>query len=159
MQFTQPALLALTTILSLLPTATSATPAPAPATIPPQNPIVVNLIAYEFPYCLSSTSSLLQNLFLSLPTDTKLVTSHSSNKPQDSSSECKDVNASKGVPHSFFFTADGDLEGCELRTWEEVGCKGEGEGRRLDGKGFSECFTRPERFVKPLLRSARVVCG
>lgn len=64
------------------------------------------------------------------------------------------------MPHSFFYTADGDLKGCELRTWEGEKCDGEVTVRKLDAqKGFSECFTSPKRFVKPLLRSGRVVCG
>ncbi|KAM0719445.1 hypothetical protein Q7P37_005350 [Cladosporium fusiforme] len=155
-------MIAIATFLSLLATATCATAAsqsaPPPAQIPNQDPVLVNIIAYEFPFCLASQSELLQNLFVSRPTDTKLVTS-SSGSGQKSESECRDVNASKGVPHSFFYTADGAVEGCELWTFEEESCGGEKTVRELGGVGFSECFSRPEKFVKPLLKSAKVVCG
>lgn len=158
MQITQTAILALLTTSITTATATSAPPPTTPpAKIPSQDHVLVNLIAYEFPYCLASQSNLLQNLFVSRPTDTKLVATSSSSSGQKTSSECEEIHASKGVPHSFFYTADGAVEGCELRTFEQVGCEGEVTVRALEG--FSTCFTKPEKYVKPLLKSAMVVCG
>lgn len=120
---------------------------------PSNNNIIVNIIAYEFPFCLAG-KGLLENLFLSHPTDTKLNSAQAN--------ECKDVNASKGVPHSYFYTADttgdGDnWEHCELVTFDEEGCKG-GRTEHDLRVGFSECFTKGEKLVKPIVKSARIEC-
>jgi hypothetical protein len=96
------------------------------------------------------------------------------------------INASKGIPHSFYYTVyndddddddddDGskndsakgsDFGSCELVTFEKEGCEGEEtkyslrvEGEDEDEGGQSECFSRPDRFVKALLRSARIECS
>jgi len=50
---------------------------------------------------------------------------------------------------------------CELLTFEKEGCEGKVTAHSLDGieGGVSKCFSRPDRFVKALLRSARVACS
>ena len=144
----------LPTILAILATttATAATNTPPPTC--PQN-LIVNLIAYEFPFCLAG-KGLLENLFLSRPTDTKFVVNHSN---PSSSTGCKAINATKGVVHSFFYTADGSGgEGCKLLTYGEKECKGKATEYDLS-VGFSECFSDPKKFVKPLVASAEVRCG
>lgn len=134
----------------------------------------VTLNAYEFPFCLASDSDYLQNFFISRPTHTNLTLTlpPSFSAPNG---ECVPINASKGIPHSFYYTVyndddskDGGKESrdfgpCELVTFEEEGCGGkatpyslkvEGEGE----PGQSDCFSKPDRFVKALLRSAMIKC-
>jgi hypothetical protein len=120
------------------------------------NGLVVNLIAYEFPFCLAS-QGLLEHAFLSRPSNTKLVAVHESGS-KSYGSDCADINATKGVAHSFFFTADGSDGGnCELITYDQKACKGVPTSRSLE-VGFSECFSDAKKFVKPLVASAKVVC-
>ena len=120
---------------------------------PSNNNIIVNIIAYEFPFCLAG-KGLLENLFLSRPTDTKLTSAHAN--------ECTDVNASKGVPHSYFYTTDttgngADSDRCTLVTFDEEGCMG-GRTEHSLRVVFSECFTKGEKLVKPIVKSARIEC-
>jgi hypothetical protein len=138
----------------------------------------LTLTAYEFPFCLASDSDLLQNFFVSRPTETNLTVS---NPPVFSrpNGECVAIKASKGLVHSFFYTFYGDdddegnengemgrrdsgsSESCELVTFEEEGCGGTGTRYDLGGaspSSRSKCFSRPDRFVKALLKSARLVC-
>jgi len=69
------------------------------------------------------------------------------------------VNATKGVAHSFYYTADGsDGQFCQLVTYDEKACKGVATSRPLS-VGFSECFSSPRKFVKPLVASAKIVCN
>lgn len=118
--------------------------------------MTVNLIAYEFPFCLAG-KGLLENLFLSRPTDTKFVVNHSD--ASGTTAGCKAIDATKGVVHSFFYTADGSGgEGCKLLTYGEKECAGEATEYDLR-VGFSECFSDPKKFVKPLVASAKVQCG
>jgi hypothetical protein len=140
----------------------------------------LTLTAYEFPFCLASDSDYLQNFFISRPTHTNLTLTlpPSFSAPNG---ECMPINASKGIPHSFYYTVynnddDGgskndsakgsDFGSCELVTFEKEGCEGEEtkyslrvEGEDEDEGGQSECFSRPDRFVKALLRSARIECS
>jgi hypothetical protein len=140
----------------------------------------LTLTAYEFPLCLASDSDLLQNFFVSRPTHTNLTLTlpPSFSAPNG---ECAPINASKGIPHSFYYTVydndnhDGSKNDserssgfgpCELVTFEEEGCEGEStayslrvEGEGEEESGQSECFSRPDRFVKALLRSARFECS
>ena len=94
---------------------------------------------------------------MSRPNDTKLTALRD---PGSTSygSECADVNATKGVAHSFFYTADGsDGEFCKLVTYDQKACKGVPTSYSLS-VGFSECFSSPKKFVKPLVASAKIVC-
>jgi hypothetical protein len=144
----------LAVLIASLITSTIATPSPSAQVCP--NGLVVNLIAYEFPYCLAS-QGILEHAFLSRPRNTKLVAVRDAGS-KSYGSECADVNATKGVVHSFFFTADGSDGGsCELITYDQKACKGVATSRSLD-VGFSECFSDPKKFVKPLVASAKVVC-
>ncbi|KAM0703684.1 hypothetical protein Q7P35_009623 [Cladosporium inversicolor] len=118
------------------------------------NGIVVNIIAYEFPFCLAG-QGLLENLFLSRPTDTKLSAIQDPGSKWYGS-ECADVNSTKGVAHSFFYTTDGNYgEFCELVTYDQKACKGVPTTQYLN-VGFSECFSSPKKFVKPLIASAKI---
>jgi hypothetical protein len=136
----------------------------------------LTLTAYEFPFCLSSDSDLLQDFFISRPTHTNLTitTPPSFSSPNG---ECFPINASKGIPHSFYYTVydnneDGskrnsDFGSCELLTFEDESCGGEGtpyplrmvEGDDDGASGRSKCFSKPDRFVKALLKSARISCA
>ena len=125
------------------------------AQVCPNGP-VVNIIAYEFPFCLAG-KGLLENLFLSRPASTKLAAVRDAGS-KSYNSECADVNATKGVAHSFFYTADGsDREVCELVAYDQKACKGVPTSHPLS-VGFSECLSSPRKFVKPLIASAQVVC-
>jgi hypothetical protein len=120
------------------------------------NGVIVNIIAYEFPFCLAS-QGLLEHLFLSRPSDTKLAAVRDA-ESKSYGSECADVNATKGVAHSFYYTADGsDGAVCELVTYDQKACEGVPTSHPLS-VGFSECFSSPKKFVKPLIASAKVVC-
>jgi hypothetical protein len=130
----------------------------------------LTLTAYEFPFCLASDSDLLQNFFVSRPTHTNLTLTlpPSFSAPNG---ECEPINASKGIPHSFYYTVyddegesgrSSDFGSCRLVTFEKEGCEGEETkySLRVEGEGGqSECFSRPDRFVKALLRSARIECS
>jgi hypothetical protein len=99
----------------------------------------------------------LENLFLSRPSDTKLAAVRDAGS-KSYGSECTDVNATKGVAHSFFYTVDGsDDELCKLITYDRKACKGVATSHSLS-VGFSECFSSPKKFVKPLIASAKIVC-
>ncbi|GAB7323859.1 hypothetical protein MBLNU13_g07295t2 [Cladosporium sp. NU13] len=121
------------------------------------NGLVVNVIAYEFPFCLAG-QGLLENLFLSRPSDTKLAAVRDAGSTSYGS-ECADVNATKGVAHSFYYTTDGSGgEFCQLITYDQKACKGVPTTHPLS-VGFSECFSSPKKFVKPLVASAKIVCN
>ena len=144
----------LAVILTSLITNTIAAKATS-AQVCPNGP-VVNIIAYEFPFCFAG-KGLLENLFLSRPADTKLAAVRDP-ESKSYSSECADVNATKGVAHSFFYTADGsDVDFCELVAYDQKACEGVPTSHPLS-VGFSECFSSPKKFVKPLIASAQVVC-
>jgi hypothetical protein len=136
--------------------------------------ITLTLTAYEFPFCLASDAEILQDFFVSRPTYTNLTIT---DPPSFASpnGKCVAINASKGIPHSFYYTVHedknedesrSDFGSCELLAFEKEGCEGKvtshslredvGEG---DGSGRSKCFSRPDRFVKALLRSARMECS
>ena len=90
------------------------------AQVCPNGPIV-NIIAYEFPFCLAG-KGLIEYLFVSRPSNTKLAAIRDT-ESKSYGSECADVNATKGVAHSFFFTADGSYdEFCELVTYDQKAC-------------------------------------
>ena len=154
---------------SLLP-ASNANANDANANLLPKTTTTLTLTAYEFPFCLSSDSDLLQDFFISRPTHTNLTFT---DPPSFASpnGKCVPINASKGIPHSFFYTVyadddDGkrsDFGNCGLITFEKEGCEGEATPHSLREEvgegGQSKCFSRPDRFVKALLRSARIECS
>jgi hypothetical protein len=108
-------------LIASIITSTFATSSPSAQVCP--NGIVVNLIAYEFPYCLA-TQGILEHAFLSRPSNTKLVAVRDAGS-KSYGSECADINATKGVAHSFFFTADGSDGGsCELITYDQFRLQG-----------------------------------
>lgn len=156
-QILQPVLAILAS--SIITTATAAdTTSTAPSAQTCPQSLIVNLIAYEFPFCLAG-KGLLENLFLSRPTDTKLIVNHSDASNPSGGSGCTAINATKGVVHSFFYTADGGGgQSCKLLTYGEKGCEGTPTEYDL-GVGFSECFSDKKKFVKPLVASAEVRCG
>jgi len=126
------------------------------AQVCPNGPIV-NIIAYEFPFCLAG-KGLLENLFLSRPNNTKLAAVRDAGSTSYSS-ECADVDATTGVAHSFFYIADGsDGDICELVAYDQKACGGVPMSHPLS-VGFSECFSSPKKFVKPLIASARIQCN
>ena len=60
--------------------------------------------------------------------------------------------------------ARADFGSCKLVTFEKEGCEGKAttfpltvEGEEGED-GRSKCFSRPDRFVKALLRAARIEC-
>lgn len=119
--------------------------------------VFVNLIAYEFPFCLAG-KGVLENLFLSRPTDTKLAVKNTSGS-STYESECVEVKATKGVVHSYFYTADGgDTGSCELVAFDKKGCEGKETAHPLS-TGFSRCFTEASKFVLPIVSSAKIQCS
>ena len=147
-QITQALAIALISLTTTAASATSAQVCP--------NGFIVNIIAYEFPFCLAGKGPL-ENLFLSRPSDTRIPVLQPPGA-KTYGSGCVDVNATKGVSHSFFYTADGSGGAfCQLVTYDQKACEGVATAYPL-GVRFSECFSDPERFVKPLVASAKVVC-
>ena len=95
---------------------------------------------------------------MSRPNDTKLAAVRDAGSTSYGS-ECVDVNATKGVAHSFYYTAAAsDGEFCRLVSYDQNACKGVSTSHPLN-VGFSECFSSPKKFVKPLVASAKIVCS
>ncbi|KAI3482828.1 hypothetical protein L1887_54424 [Cichorium endivia] len=120
--------------------------------------VLVNLIAYEFPFCLSG-KGLLENLFLSRPTDTKLAAKNTSGS-STYESECVEVKATKG--RGAFHTsirltaAMRDL----VSWWRSIRRDARERRRRIPlSTGFSRCFTKASKFVLPIVSSAKIQCS
>jgi hypothetical protein len=145
----------------------------ANANLLPKTTTTLTLTAYEFPFCLASDAEILQDFFISRPTHTNLTFT---DPPSFASpnGKCVPINASKGIPHSFYYTvsssstdgssgATAESSSCRLVTFEKEGCEGKATPHLLREEvgegGRSKCFSRPDRFVKALLRSARIECA
>jgi hypothetical protein len=157
--------------------ATNAIANDANANLLPKTTTTLTLTAYEFPFCLASDAEILQDFFISRPTHTNLTFT---DPPSFASpnGKCVAINASKGIPHSFYYTVSSSTgasggqdnsgtataeSSCRLVTFEKEGCEGKATPHSLREEvgegGRPKCFSRPDRFVKALLRSARIECS